>query len=43
MNFLALIEAKRDGKLLDAPQSEPIVSAYTAGQIADYQMAAFLM
>ena len=43
VNFLALIEAKRDGKILDAAQIEAIVSAYTAGQIADYQMAAFLM
>ena len=43
MNFLALIEAKRDGKTLDAAQIKAIVAAYTAGQIADYQMAAFLM
>jgi pyrimidine-nucleoside phosphorylase len=43
VNFLALIEAKRDGKTLDAAQIKAIVSAYTAGQIADYQMAAFLM
>jgi pyrimidine-nucleoside phosphorylase len=43
VNFLALIEAKRDGKALDAAQIQAIVSAYTAGQIPDYQMAAFLM
>src|SRR5437870_3593404 len=43
MNFLALIEAKRDGQILSTPQIKEIVSAYTAGQIPDYQMAAFLM
>ena len=43
VNFLSLIEAKRDGQTLDAAQISAIVSAYTAGQIPDYQMAAFLM
>src|SRR5438552_1308398 len=43
MNFLALIEAKRDGQILSTPQIKEIVSAYTSGQIPDYQMAAFLM
>ena len=43
MNFLALIEAKRDGQALAPEQFEAIVSAYTSGQIPDYQMAAFLM
>ena len=43
MNFLGLIEAKRDGKTLDAAQLEAVVAAYTSGEIPDYQMAAFLM
>src|SRR6266513_2987581 len=43
MNFLSLIEAKRDGQTLSAIQVKEIVSAYTSGQIPDYQMAAFLM
>ena len=43
MNFLSLIEAKRDGKTLSSAQIKEIVSAYTLGQIPDYQAAAFLM
>ena len=43
MNFLSLIEAKRDGQTLDAAQIKEIIAAYTAGKILDYQMAAFLM
>ena len=43
MNFLSLIEAKRDGQTLDAAQIKDIIAAYTAGKILDYQMAAFLM
>lgn len=43
MNFLSLIEAKRDGQTLDAGQIKEIIAAYTAGKILDYQMAAFLM
>jgi pyrimidine-nucleoside phosphorylase len=43
MNFLPLIEAKRDGQELTAAQVQEIVEAYTAGRIPDYQMAAFLM
>ena len=43
MNFLSLIESKRDGKALTAEQLGEIVSAYTAGRIPEYQMAAFLM
>jgi pyrimidine-nucleoside phosphorylase len=42
-NFLSLIESKRDGQALSAGQIKQIVSAYSAGQIPDYQMAAFLM
>ena len=43
MNFLSLIEAKRDGQTLDPAQIKEVIAAYTAGRIADYQMAAFLM
>jgi pyrimidine-nucleoside phosphorylase len=43
MNFLSLIEAKRDGQTLDAAQIKEIIAAYTAGQLLDYQVAAFLM
>ncbi len=43
MNFLALIESKRGGQALTADQLRVIVAAYTAGEIPDYQMAAFLM
>src|SRR5438552_14545468 len=43
MNFLALIEAKRDGQILTTGQIKEIISAYTNGKIPDYQMAAFLM
>ncbi|HPC62493.1 MAG TPA: thymidine phosphorylase [Verrucomicrobiota bacterium] len=43
MSFLALIEAKRDGRALSPAQIGAIVSDYTAGHIPDYQMAAFLM
>jgi len=43
MNFLSLIEAKRDGKALTASQIQQAVAAFTAGKIPDYQLAAFLM
>ncbi len=43
MNFLPLIEAKRDGRALATEQIAQAVRAYTAGAIPDYQMAAFLM
>jgi pyrimidine-nucleoside phosphorylase len=43
VNFLPLLEAKRDGKTLAAQQLKAIVTAYAAGSIPDYQMAAFLM
>jgi thymidine phosphorylase len=43
VNFLSLIEAKRDGQTLTADQVKEIVSAFTAARIPDYQMAAFLM
>ena len=43
MNFLPLLEAKRDGQALTAAQLRETVAAFTAGRIPDYQMAAFLM
>jgi pyrimidine-nucleoside phosphorylase len=43
MNFLSLIEAKRDGQVFTAPQIQEIISHYTAGKIPDYQMASLLM
>ena len=43
MNFLSLIEAKREGHALRAAQIEDIVADFTAGRIPDYQMSAFLM
>jgi pyrimidine-nucleoside phosphorylase len=43
MNFLALIEAKRDGQRLSPATFQQAVSAYISGKIPDYQMAAFLM
>ena len=43
MNFLNFLESKRDGNSLTPPQIQDLVTAYTAGQIPDYQMAAFLM
>jgi len=43
VNFLSLIEAKRDGQVLNSSQIKEIITAFTAGEIPDYQMAAFLM
>ena len=43
MNFLSLLESKRDGQPLTPPQIQELLAAYTAGQVPDYQMAALLM
>ncbi len=43
MNFLSLIEAKREGKTLAADQIREFIREFTAGNIPDYQMAAMLM
>ena len=40
MNFLSLIEAKREGKILAPEQIQSLVLDFTAGKIPDYQMAA---
>ncbi|HSY20329.1 MAG TPA: thymidine phosphorylase [Candidatus Acidoferrales bacterium] len=43
MNFLPLIENKREGKVLAATQIQEFIREFTAGKIPDYQMAAMLM
>src|SRR5579862_4640496 len=43
MNFLPLIESKREGKTLSPGQIQHFVHRFTAGEIPDYQMAAMLM
>ena len=43
MNFLPLIESKREGKVLALDEIQDFIRAYTAGEIPDYQMAAMLM
>jgi pyrimidine-nucleoside phosphorylase len=43
MHFLPLIESKRDGQALSSDAIRDLVHAYTASQISEYQMAAFLM
>jgi pyrimidine-nucleoside phosphorylase len=43
MNFLPLIEAKREGKTLASGEIQSFISDFTAGKIPDYQMAAMLM
>ncbi len=43
MNFLPLIESKREGRTLSPKQIQDLVHEFTAGTIPDYQLAAFLM
>ena len=43
MNFLPLIESKREGKILAPDQIQEFIREFTAGKIPDYQMAAMLM
>ncbi|MBI3851241.1 MAG: thymidine phosphorylase [Verrucomicrobia bacterium] len=43
MNFLSIIELKREGHPLTTNQIRETISAYTAGKMSDYQMAAMLM
>jgi pyrimidine-nucleoside phosphorylase len=43
VNFLLLIESKREGKILAPEQIQEFIREFTAGQIPDYQMAAMLM
>ena len=43
MNFLSLIESKREAKTLAPEQIQEFIREFTAGKIPDYQMAAMLM
>jgi pyrimidine-nucleoside phosphorylase len=43
MNFIELIERKRDGGPLTAAEVRDVVTSFTAGRVPDYQMAAWLM
>jgi pyrimidine-nucleoside phosphorylase len=43
MNFLPLIESKREGKILAPDEIYEFIREFTAGKIPDYQMAAMLM
>jgi pyrimidine-nucleoside phosphorylase len=43
MNFLSLIENKREGKILAPEQIQEFIREFTAGKIPDYQMSALLM
>jgi pyrimidine-nucleoside phosphorylase len=43
MNFLLLIENKREGRILASAQIQEFIREFTAGKIPDYQMAAMLM
>jgi pyrimidine-nucleoside phosphorylase len=43
VNFLSLIEAKREGRSFTPLQLQEIVSRFVDGRIPDYQMASFLM
>ena len=43
LNAISLITRKRDGFALSAPEIDNLISAYTQGDLPDYQMAAFLM
>lgn len=43
MNFLPLLEAKRDGRDLSPAEIQEFITSYCAAQIPDYQVAALLM
>src|SRR5271154_4492650 len=43
VNFLSLIENKREGKILAPEQIQDFIREFTAGKIPDYQMSALLM
>ena len=43
MNFLGIIESKREGKILAPEQIREFIRAFTAVKISDYQMAATLL
>ena len=43
MRNLDLIHRKRNGEELSTEEISQLVSGYTAGEVPDYQMSAFLM
>lgn len=43
MNYLSLVEKKRDGQILAPEQIRELIREFTAGNMPDYQMAAMLM
>lgn len=43
MNVAQIIEAKRDGKELDATDIAQLIAGYAEGSVPDYQMSAFAM
>lgn len=43
MNLIDILALKRDGETLSNSQIEHLIKAYTLGEVADYQMSAFLM
>ena len=43
MNFLSLIESKREGKILASEDIQEFIREFTDGKIPEYQMAAMLM
>ncbi|GMQ82090.1 MAG: thymidine phosphorylase [Rhodothermia bacterium] len=43
MNVVELIVTKRDGGQLEPSQIHALIESYTAGDVPDYQMSAFLM
>jgi pyrimidine-nucleoside phosphorylase len=43
MNFLSIIESKREGKILAGSEIKNFIREFTSGKIPDYQMAAMLM
>ena len=43
MNVVELILTKRDGGQLEPAQIQALIDSYTAGDVPDYQMSAFLM
>lgn len=43
MNVVELIRQKRDGGTLEEPAIRELIDQYTAGDVPDYQMSAFLM
>ena len=43
MNMAELIRKKRDGSTWSTAEIEAVIQGYTAGEVPDYQMAAWAM